>query len=135
MALRGILFGVYQRRLLLCGLYNLPNQCCNGCTYEGTYDEDPEVCKSRTSLEHSWSDGAGRINRSTCVADAYEVNQHEAQTDSQTSKVVGGTVGLGCGTQYNEHEDAGEYNLCEQTAHQRYARLQIVGTRTYDALA
>ena len=47
--------------------------------------------------------------------DAYEVNQDERQTDGQTGEVVGGTVGLCCGTEHYEHKEGGEHNLNNQT--------------------
>ena len=58
------------------------------------------------------------------------MDKYQAQTDSQTSEVVGSTVGLSGSTQYNEYEDAGEDDLSQQSAEHRYVSLQVVGTRS-----
>ena len=46
--------------------------------------------------------------------DAYEVDEDEAQTDGQTSEVIGSTIGLGGSTEDYEHEDAGEHGFYDQ---------------------
>ena len=96
---------------------DLPNQCCKSTAYERTNDEYPELRKSLTTLEESRTDGTGWVNGCSGVVDTYEVNQDEGKTDSETGKVVGGTVGLGSRTQYNEYENEGEHNLCQQAVH------------------
>ena len=56
------------------------------------------------------------------------MNEYQRQTDGQAGKVVGGTVSLGGSTQHNKYKHAGEDNLGQQTAHDRNALLQVVGT-------
>ena len=57
------------------------------------------------------------------------MNEHEAQTDSQSCEVVGGSVGLRRGTKHDENEYAGEHNLSQQTADGRYSELKVIGSR------
>ena len=58
------------------------------------------------------------------------MNQYKAQTDGQTSEVVGSTIRLSGCTQHNQYEDAGEDNLGQQTTQYGDVCLQVVSTRT-----
>ena len=115
--------------LLLGGLDDLPDASGQRTTYEGTYDEDPEVGQGCATLEDGGSQRAGGVDTGAGVADADEVDEHEAQTDGQSCKVVGGSVGLGGSTQHYEYEDAGEDDLSQQSAHHGNVSLQVVGSR------
>ena len=102
--------------LLLCRLDGFPNDSSQSTTDEGTYDEDPQVGECGTALEDGRSQRTGRVHGSACVADANQMNQYEAQTDSQTGEVVGSAIGLGGSSEHYEHEDTGEDDLSQQTA-------------------
>ena len=115
---------------LLSRFDDLPDAGCKCTTDEGTYDEDPQVGKSGATLEDGRSQRTCGIDGGAGVADADEVNQYEAEADGQTSEVVGGTIGLGGSTEYDEYEDAGEDNLSEQTTEHRDVGLKVVGTRS-----
>ena len=105
----------YQRIELLLGRFDgLPYEGSEGTTYEGTYDEYPQLVESLTTLEEGRTDRAGRVDRSAGVVDTYQVDEDEGKTDSQTSEVVGGTIGLVGGTEDNHHEDEGQDDLSNQ---------------------
>ena len=82
-----------------------PNASGYGCTYERGNDEYPEVRQGLAAFEESGADGAGGIHAGAGVVDTHEVDENEGETDGQTGKVVGGTVGLRGGAEHYEHED------------------------------
>ena len=124
---------VYGVGLLGFGLNEFPNACAQGCTYEGAYDEDPEVTQCAAALEYCGRETACGIDARTCVANASEVYQHEAEADGQTCKVVGGTVGLAGGAKHYEYEDAGEYDFGYKAANHADSVLEVVRSRTGEA--
>ena len=100
-----------EKGLLLVAGDHLPAACGKGSTDEGTYDEDPEVGESLTTLEQGGTDAAGGIHARAGVMDADQMNQDEGEADGQTCEVVGGTIGLRGGAEDDEHEDVRQHNL------------------------
>jgi len=56
---------------------DFPNSSAQSCTDKRTYNENPELVQSCTSLKDSRGNTAGRIYRSTRVADTSQMNQYE----------------------------------------------------------
>ena len=66
------------------------------------------------------------------------MDEYQCQADGQAGKVVGGSVGLGSGTEHHEYEYTGEYQLSHQAAKHRDGLhlvdgLQVVGPRADQA--
>ena len=101
-------------------------------TYEGTYDEDPEVGESCTTLEDSGSDRTSGVDAGAGVAYADEVHKHERETDSEACEVASTLLGIG-GAEDDKDEDAGEDNLSQESAEDGDTLLQVVGTRAFDS--
>ena len=119
--------------LFLAGFNEFPDACSQCATDEGTDDENPEVGQGRAALEDGRSERTGGIDGCAGIADADEVYENEAETDGQSGEVVGGAIGLGCGTEYHEYEDAGEDDFSQQTAKNRHVGLQVVGSGTLES--
>lgn len=111
---------------LLVATDNTPDASSKGSTYEWTNDEDPKLLEGSATLEESWTDGTGWVDRSAGVTDAYEVNQDERQADGKTSQIASTLLSVGR-AKNNENEDHGENNLSEEAAHDAYTILASIG--------
>ena len=92
-------------------LNHLPEACCNEGTYEGTYDENPEVGQSVATCEDSGADGTGGVNARAGEVDAYQMDENQRETDGQTCEVVGSAICLVCRAKHYQHEEGCEDNL------------------------
>ena len=97
--------------LLFARLYNLPKACCNEGAYEGTYDEDPNVCKSFATSKDSGTDRTGGVHACAGEVDAYQVDENQRETDGEACEVVGRAVCLVRRTKHYEHEESRQDNL------------------------
>ena len=106
--------------LLAVAAYEAPDAGGEGSTYEGTYDEYPELLEGLTTFEDGGSDGACGVDAGARVVDAYEVDEHEAQADGEASELTGALLLIGR-TEDNEDEDHGEDDLSYEAAENRAA--------------
>ena len=98
------------RSLFLC-FNTLPEDSGYECSDERTYDEDPDVGKGFAASEQSGTDGTCGVNACTGEVDAYQVDENQRETDSQTCEVAGCAIRLVRCTQYYQDEEGSEDNL------------------------
>ena len=53
---------------------DIPYTCAQDGTTDRSNDKYPKICESLTTFKQSRTNGAGRIDRSTSVVDAYKMN-------------------------------------------------------------
>ncbi len=103
-----------------------PDAGCAEGADERTYDENPKLVESITTLEHCGSDGTCRVYGSTGVVDTYQVNEDESKTDCEAGKIACALLRIGS-AKHNQNKDASEYNLCDEAGGNTYACLASVG--------
>src|SRR5574344_77836 len=108
---------MYMRRLFLAVATNhLPDACSKSSTCKWSNDEHPKVGESLTALEDCRTDGTSRIDRSACVVNTHEVDEHQRETNGKTGKVARTFLSIGCAKHY-KHEDTSENCLGNETYH------------------
>ena len=58
-------------------------------------DEDPQMAESRTTSEDGLRNGTGRVDRGVGQRDADEVDEHQSETDGQTTELAVGMTVVG----------------------------------------
>ena len=79
-----------------------------GAAYEGTYEEDPYIRKGFAADEEGGAEGTCRVHRCAGEIDAYEVDEHECETDCKACEVACALLFVGCAEHYEHEEEGGD---------------------------
>ena len=90
-----------------------PNSGRKSSSDERCHDEQPELRQGFASCENSRSNRAGRIDRSSCNRDTYDMYQRKCQANGQASEGAGTFFLIGS-PQYDQHENKCEDRLSDK---------------------
>lgn len=115
----------YAARLFLLASEALVSEAGETCTYERSYDEEPEVRHCAEVLrEECLRDGASRVDRSVGQRNRYEVDEGKSKTDSEACKLTILMLAVGSTEDYHQ-ENEGEHTLDSECATYVYVKITV----------